>query len=71
MDFSWLSSETGNFTWRFSTIKVIEQTLPFDEMMCVKSATAVSANDVGKQFSTGMHNRKTLGKAIAIFHRLF
>ena len=40
-------------------------------MIGVKLASGVSTNDAGKQFSTGMYSRKTLGRVIAIFQRLF
>ena len=40
-------------------------------MMGVKMASCVSTNDAGKQFSTIMYNRKTSGKVIAIFQRVF
>ena len=40
-------------------------------MMGVKLASGVSTLDAGKQFSTGMYNRKTLGKITAMLQRLF
>ena len=36
-------------------------------MMGVMLANGAFANDPGKQFYTGIYNRKTLGKVIAIF----
>ena len=36
----------------------------------VKLPAGVFTNDDGKQFSTGMHKKKILGKVIAIFQKL-
>ena len=42
----------------------------FDKMMGVKLANGVFKNYAGKQFSTGIYNRKILAKIIAIFQVL-
>ena len=39
-------------------------------MMGVKLANGEFTNDAGKQFSTGIYNRKTFKKVIAIFQGL-
>ena len=40
-------------------------------MMGIKLASAVFRNDACNQFFIAMYNRKTLGKVISIFQRLF
>ena len=71
MDFSWLASIKGNFTWKFPLEqKVNLQRLTFDEMVGVKRCSGVYSQMIqnnDKQFSTGTHNRKTLRKVTAIF----